>query len=137
MALISCEECGRQISDRAVSCPGCGCPVDRAGERCPECGAAVNVRSTGCLQCGYPLSETIQEEAERQDGSNVGMRIGNPYVGKPWIVLGFLLILLGAVLFIGSAMAGAERMGFAGFVIFLGGVGMSVVGKIQNWWHWG
>lgn len=27
MALISCFECGRQISDRAVNCPGCGAPV--------------------------------------------------------------------------------------------------------------
>lgn len=27
MALISCPECGKQISDKAVSCPGCGCPM--------------------------------------------------------------------------------------------------------------
>jgi TM2 domain-containing membrane protein YozV len=27
MALIKCEECGREISDRAVNCPGCGAPV--------------------------------------------------------------------------------------------------------------
>lgn len=28
MALITCLECGRGISDKAVSCPGCGCPVE-------------------------------------------------------------------------------------------------------------
>lgn len=27
MALINCEECGQQISDKAVACPHCGCPV--------------------------------------------------------------------------------------------------------------
>ncbi|GHE68087.1 hypothetical protein GCM10019059_29940 [Camelimonas fluminis] len=27
MSLISCPECGRQISDRAPACPGCGYPV--------------------------------------------------------------------------------------------------------------
>lgn len=27
MALISCPECGREISDRADSCPHCGCPL--------------------------------------------------------------------------------------------------------------
>jgi len=27
MALITCPECGREISDKAVSCPGCGAPV--------------------------------------------------------------------------------------------------------------
>lgn len=28
MALIKCQECGREISDKAASCPGCGCPVE-------------------------------------------------------------------------------------------------------------
>lgn len=27
MALISCNECGKQISDKAATCPGCGAPV--------------------------------------------------------------------------------------------------------------
>lgn len=28
MALIKCEECGKEISDRAAACPNCGCPVE-------------------------------------------------------------------------------------------------------------
>lgn len=28
MALIKCEECGKEISDRAARCPQCGCPVE-------------------------------------------------------------------------------------------------------------
>ena len=28
MALIKCEECGREISDKAESCPNCGCPIN-------------------------------------------------------------------------------------------------------------
>ncbi|WP_127159238.1 zinc-ribbon domain-containing protein [Xanthomonas arboricola] len=27
MALVTCEECGRSISDRATACPGCGAPA--------------------------------------------------------------------------------------------------------------
>lgn len=27
MALINCEECGRQISDKAITCPNCGVPL--------------------------------------------------------------------------------------------------------------
>jgi len=27
MALISCSECGKEISDQAVSCPNCGYPM--------------------------------------------------------------------------------------------------------------
>ncbi len=27
MALISCPDCGRQVSDKAAVCPDCGCPI--------------------------------------------------------------------------------------------------------------
>lgn len=30
MAMISCPECGKQISDRAAACPDCGCPINAA-----------------------------------------------------------------------------------------------------------
>ncbi len=30
MAIISCPECGKQVSDRAASCPECGCPISAA-----------------------------------------------------------------------------------------------------------
>jgi len=36
MALISCPECGRQVSDRAVSCPDCGCPISAAPAIAPQ-----------------------------------------------------------------------------------------------------
>lgn len=29
MALITCPECGKQVSDQAASCPGCGYPLER------------------------------------------------------------------------------------------------------------
>lgn len=37
MALISCTECGNQVSDKARSCPRCGAPVVRASmdQECP------------------------------------------------------------------------------------------------------
>lgn len=27
MALIKCEDCTKEISDKALSCPNCGCPI--------------------------------------------------------------------------------------------------------------
>ncbi len=30
MALITCPECGKEVSDRAASCPHCGCPLETA-----------------------------------------------------------------------------------------------------------
>ena len=30
MALITCKECGKQVSDQAASCPHCGAPIKAA-----------------------------------------------------------------------------------------------------------
>ena len=35
MALISCSECGREISDKAAACPGCGAPALDSGPMAP------------------------------------------------------------------------------------------------------
>jgi len=32
MALITCTECGNQISDRATACPKCGAPAEAASQ---------------------------------------------------------------------------------------------------------
>lgn len=32
MALITCPECGREISDRAEACPNCGFPITKSEE---------------------------------------------------------------------------------------------------------
>ena len=40
MALISCSECGKEISDKAQSCPNCGNPINMRIEEyvcCPKC----------------------------------------------------------------------------------------------------
>jgi DNA-directed RNA polymerase subunit RPC12/RpoP len=43
MALVTCPECGTEVSDQAKACPKCGAPVgkkkiDRMGAWCPNCG---------------------------------------------------------------------------------------------------
>ena len=47
MALISCPECGKEISDKAVACPHCGNPMNPQVQQtqqeeylcCPKCGS--------------------------------------------------------------------------------------------------
>ncbi|HEY0294621.1 MAG TPA: hypothetical protein VGC69_04700 [Bordetella sp.] len=41
MALISCPECARQISDKAAACPSCGCPIS-VSEKMQQSTAAMN-----------------------------------------------------------------------------------------------
>lgn len=45
MALISCPECGKEISDKAFACPHCGNPMNQQPQQeeeylcCPKCGS--------------------------------------------------------------------------------------------------
>lgn len=32
MALIKCNECGKEMSDHTKQCPNCGCPITQAIE---------------------------------------------------------------------------------------------------------
>ena len=49
MSLISCPDCGGQISRRAQTCPHCGRP--RTLE-CSQCGEALPPFAEGCSACG-------------------------------------------------------------------------------------
>lgn len=45
MALIKCNECGKEISDQATTCPHCGNPVSQTTNtsnqpKCPKCGSS-------------------------------------------------------------------------------------------------
>jgi len=64
MALVSCFECGRQVSDSVDACPGCGAPLS-SKERmrrdlCPECGSkeyatetySADNHTVTCKKCG-------------------------------------------------------------------------------------
>ncbi|GGC26415.1 hypothetical protein GCM10011371_12490 [Novosphingobium marinum] len=55
MALISCEECGKQVSDKAANCPHCGAPVEvTQNVTCEECSADYPATSDNCPNCGAP-----------------------------------------------------------------------------------
>ncbi len=54
MSLISCPECGRQISTQAESCPQCGHPNRAAAPAAtgPECYSCSALATTRCQSCG-------------------------------------------------------------------------------------
>ena len=87
MGLITCEECGRQVSDQAVACPQCGRPgpqltlsvepVAKVKQRtaadldmkyCPFCCEQIASKALFCPLCRSDLSKVSpgwQEERER------------------------------------------------------------------------
>ena len=71
MALIKCEECGKEISSSVSICPHCGISL----KNCPECGTKINDNDTSCPKCGYPIVEEpskniITENLDKITGAN-------------------------------------------------------------------
>lgn len=71
MALITCPECGKQISDKAASCPGCGCPAsefagfeetEKEDAICPFCGEELVIEDGYCAVCGMRITSYMEEK---------------------------------------------------------------------------
>lgn len=67
MALITCSECGGQVSSTAAACPHCGAPVpavSAAEERkCEDCGAILPEGASECPSCGCPTGIVASKPA--------------------------------------------------------------------------
>lgn len=71
MAMITCTECGREISDKAKKCPNCGYPLQTAKKKekrtekaiieCPECHKVINADTVICPYCGVRLKNKLQQ----------------------------------------------------------------------------
>lgn len=64
MAMITCPECGQEISDKSRKCVHCGkLLVDEVIPKkfCSECGKEVGISEKECPYCGCPLDEDEKE----------------------------------------------------------------------------
>lgn len=61
MALIKCNECGKEISDKATICIHCGCPVELK-IKCFECGKEIKSNDKICKNCGCPITKITTNE---------------------------------------------------------------------------
>lgn len=58
MAMISCPECGREISDQAATCPHCGTPIKKTDKKfCQHCGESIDKDCVVCPKCGKQVGE--------------------------------------------------------------------------------
>lgn len=60
MALITCQECGKEVSDKATSCPNCGAPIGdtKANTKfCKHCGESIDKECIICPKCGKQVEE--------------------------------------------------------------------------------
>lgn len=66
MSLITCKECGKEVSDQALSCPHCGSPVkDTSKMFCMHCGELIDKDCIVCPKCGKQVKNIATQEKER------------------------------------------------------------------------
>ena len=69
MAIVNCEECGKEISDKAVTCPYCGAPTGNIQQSntkfCKHCGESIDKECIICPKCGKQVEEIKNSKDDR------------------------------------------------------------------------
>lgn len=68
MALITCPECGKEVSDKAASCPNCGNPIAQANMNYTNTYGFLNTPAV-CPKC---KSQHIEREIENVGSQTKG-----------------------------------------------------------------
>lgn len=96
MAIITCRECGKEISDTASACPHCGAPVEKF-VYCRRCGTKVRENTVYCPGCGCNIGSSTSPDKDRITAALLGIFLGSIgihyfYIGKS--TAGILTIVL-------------------------------------------
>jgi hypothetical protein len=123
VALVHCQECGREVSDRAVSCPGCGFPlkgsVQPGGEGGPGRWLGYEYKSSKTIM-GMPLVHIVYGPAWA-----TGLRPARGFIAIGNIAIGVVAIGGFAVGFFTLAGIGLGLVCIAGLAF---GIGLGIGG---------
>ena len=100
MAMIKCEECGKDISDKAVACIHCGAVLDKPKRICLECGK--DITEDKCMNCGYV------NNSESNIGQNQNNNVNQPNYNKVPIfgsLGGIGIVIIVAIYFISTEVS--------------------------------
>ena len=101
MAMITCPNCGEQVSDKAKKCVHCGTVlIQEEKKRCAECGAELEKEATECPNCGCPVEEinALDTQEKPQKVEVTGVKVTK----RVKVIVGILVALLlvgGATIF--------------------------------------
>ena len=67
MALNTCPECGREVSDKAASCPSCGAPLNNMQNKkfCQHCGEQIDKDCVVCPKCGKQVGSFNNQNTDK------------------------------------------------------------------------
>lgn len=101
MAMITCPNCGEQVSDKAKKCVHCKTIlIQEEKKRCAECGAELEEGTTECPNCGCPVEEinALDTQEKPQKVEVTGVKVTK----RVKVIVGILVALLlvgGATIF--------------------------------------
>lgn len=79
MALLKCNECGKEISDKATTCPNCGCPITTEKEEVIKDFNEENSKT-----------QVIKEKKKKE-------KVKKPFYKKGWFIILVIIILFSAI----------------------------------------
>ncbi len=130
MALISCPECGRQVSEKATACPQCAHPMSVAApttkeSKSPEPAAATKASPSAVTGPGE-ASNSQQPTVPAKQGGFLDPGANVRALVRVGLLLAVLAVLIGVVY---------QRMGRSGQQIVDGTIGRTALGRVAIPWH--
>ena len=125
MALVKCEECGNEMSDRAKACPNCG--RENNFIFCRECGKKISNKAFICPDCGCAINANTVNTNNTEDDKH-GIAIAG-------IICSFLVPILGLIFGIIALNANkgksnsSKTMGLVAVIV-------SIVSWVINFFIW-
>ncbi len=102
MALIKCDNCGKEISDKAKKCVHCGYIIKESKKerKCPNCNYTLTKKDNFCPNCGFTLKEKIDEVSSDFDKEEIEreIRLANNRFTSSAIIIGVILFIVSSVL---------------------------------------
>lgn len=100
MALITCPNCGEQISDKSKKCIHCGANlIPEEFQICEECGSEIEPGTNVCPKCGCPV-KSKKEETQKVEVTGVQINKKSKKV--------LLIIVIAVIAVIIIAFAGSQ-----------------------------
>lgn len=143
------------MTTKRLPCPKCGTPLtvgdNLVGKRarCAACNSVVRITEQGlalqgpqetppdppgaeaalmeCPYCGEYLDEELRKEASD---------VKNPRRGKPAMLIGGAMSVVGLLLWIERWSKGDQRLASMAAILLGAGLVVYAVGRFIHWWQW-
>lgn len=93
MSMITCPNCGEQISDKAKKCVHCKTVlIQEEKKRCAECGAELEKEATECPNCGCPVED--MNASDKQEKPQKVEVTGVKVTKRVKVIIGIVVALL-------------------------------------------